>query len=107
MACNEFIPITEGNRLHHQNIFKNRLDNNNRTDWQSIRVMDKIMKVVCRASNRMFVGLPLCMWLLSLKYCTLSFEGRDPDFVDLNVQYTVDVVKTATILRMLPNFLKP
>jgi hypothetical protein len=65
------------------------------------------MKVVCRASNRIFVGLPLCTWLLSLKYYVLIFEGRNSDFVDLNVQYTVDVVKTATILRMLPNFLKP
>ena len=27
IACNEFIPITKGNRLIHQNMFKNRLDN--------------------------------------------------------------------------------
>ena len=72
-----------------------------------MRVMDKMMKIVCRASNRMFVGLPLCTWLLSLEYYLLNFVGRDSDFVDLNVRYTIDVVKTATIRRMCPDFLKP
>ncbi|KAF8816993.1 cytochrome P450 [Phlegmacium glaucopus] len=71
-ACNEFIPITE--------------------EWQSVRIMDTTMTVVSRASNRIFVGLPLC---------------RNPDFVALNVQFTVDVIKTAFILRMVPDFLKP
>jgi len=72
MACNEFIPITE--------------------EWQSVRVMATMMKVVSRASNRIFVGLPLC---------------RNTDYVDLNVQFTIDVIKTASILRMFPDFLKP
>jgi hypothetical protein len=58
MACKELIPITECNRLHQQDIFKNRFDNN-RTDWQNVHVMDKMMKIVCRASNRIFVVLPL------------------------------------------------
>jgi hypothetical protein len=65
------------------------------------------MKVVCRASNRILVGLPLCTWPLSLEYYVLSFAGRDSDFVDLNVQFTIDIIKTAFILRMVPNFLKP
>ena len=70
--------------------------------------MDAMMKVVCRASNRIFVGLPLCTWLLLLKYYyVLSFAGRDKDFVDINVKFTVDVVKTAFILRLFPDFLKP
>ena len=29
-------------------------------------VLDTMMKVVCRASNRLFIGLPLCMY--SLRY---------------------------------------
>ena len=33
------------------------------TEWQSVPVMDTMMKVVCRASNRIFVGLPLCTCL--------------------------------------------
>jgi hypothetical protein len=27
MACNEFIPITEGKRMNHQNMYKNKLNN--------------------------------------------------------------------------------
>jgi hypothetical protein len=65
------------------------------------------MKVVCRASNRVFVGLPLCTWLLSLQYYVLSFAGRNPDYVDLNVQFTMDVIKTGFILRMVPAFFRP
>ena len=34
------------------------------------------MKVVCRASNRIFVGLPLCTWFLSLEYCVLTLKLR-------------------------------
>jgi len=71
-ACNEFIPLTK--------------------EWQSVRITDTMMKVVCRASNRIFVGLPLC---------------RNPDFVGINVQFTIDIVKTAFILRMVPDLLKP
>jgi hypothetical protein len=106
MTFNDFIPITEGKRLNHQKMFKNKLDNS-RTEWQSVRVMDTMMKIVCRASNRIFVGLPLCTWLLSLDYYVLSFAGRNSDYVNLNVQFTVDVIKTAFILRMVPGFLKP
>ena len=70
--------------------------------------MDAMMKVVCRASNRIFVGLPLCTWLLLLEYYyVLSFAGRNKDFVDINVKFTVDVVKTAFILRLFPDILKP
>jgi hypothetical protein len=69
--------------------------------------MDTMKKVVCRASNRVFVGLPLCMWLLSPGNYVLSFAGRNSDYVDINVQFTVDVIKTAFILRVVPDFLKP
>ena len=66
------------------------------------------MNIVCRASNRIFVGLPLCESstpvLQSLSDKNL---GRDPDFVALNVQFTVDVVQAATLLRLFPPFLRP
>jgi hypothetical protein len=31
-----------------------------RIDWTSVRVSEIFMKIVCRASNRVFVGGPLC-----------------------------------------------
>ncbi|KAF9478579.1 cytochrome P450 [Pholiota conissans] len=61
-------------------------------DWTSVKVVDTIMKVVGRASNRVFVGLPLC---------------RDPDYIKLNVQFAVDVIQCGTILRIMPSFLRP
>ncbi|KAJ3514733.1 hypothetical protein NLJ89_g2200 [Agrocybe chaxingu] len=61
-------------------------------DWSSIKVLDTMMKIVARASNRIFVGTPLC---------------RDPDYVNLNVQFTVDVIKAGSILRMFPHTLRP
>jgi hypothetical protein len=30
------------------------------TEWKSIPAMDAMLRIVCRASNRLFVGLPLC-----------------------------------------------
>ncbi|KAH6915699.1 cytochrome P450 [Coprinopsis sp. MPI-PUGE-AT-0042] len=60
--------------------------------WQSFHMQPILMKVICRASNRTFVGLPLC---------------RDPDYIELNVKYTVEVVTTGAVLRALPTFIRP
>lgn len=49
-------------------------------------------KVVCRASNRVFVGLPLC---------------RDLDWIDLNVEFAMDVLKGVLIAQLFPAFLRP
>ena len=40
------------------------LDN---VEWKSIPALTSIQQIVCRASNRSFVGLPLCT-------CSLSFS---------------------------------
>ncbi|KJA23965.1 hypothetical protein HYPSUDRAFT_39491 [Hypholoma sublateritium FD-334 SS-4] len=61
-------------------------------DWTSVKVLDNTMKIVSRASNRIFVGLPLC---------------RNPDYLKLNIQFTIDVVQTGAILRITPVFLRP
>ncbi|KIM38724.1 hypothetical protein M413DRAFT_447671 [Hebeloma cylindrosporum] len=71
-AFNEFIPLT--------------------SDWSSVKALDTFMNVICRVSNRIFVGRPLC---------------RDPEFVALNVQYTKDVAVAGTLLRLVPTFLRP
>ncbi|EAU90768.2 cytochrome P450 [Coprinopsis cinerea okayama7 len=60
-------------------------------NWASVVAHDEIMKVICRASNRTFVGLPVC---------------RDPDYIDLNIKYTIDVVTSAAVLRLFPPFLR-
>ncbi|KAF8959646.1 cytochrome P450 [Flammula alnicola] len=71
-AFKEFIPATD--------------------DWTSVKMLDTAMKIVGRASNRIFVGTPLC---------------RDPDYIKLNVQFTIDVVQAGAILRAVPRLLRP
>ncbi|KAF8913740.1 cytochrome P450 [Gymnopilus junonius] len=61
-------------------------------EWISINVYRSIMQIVCRTSNRLYVGLPLC---------------RDPDYMELNQQFTIDVIEGGRIINMFPLFLKP
>ncbi|KAI9571035.1 cytochrome P450 [Boletus coccyginus] len=61
-------------------------------EWKSVRALSAIQKVVCRTSNRLFVGLPLC---------------RDTDWTDLSLRYTLDVVHGADEIRRFPRFLAP
>ncbi|KAH7096697.1 cytochrome P450 [Auriculariales sp. MPI-PUGE-AT-0066] len=60
--------------------------------WTGMTIVPQLMRVVCRTSNRIFVGLPKC---------------RDKDFVFLNVQYTIDLFNSAQTIRRWPWFLKP
>ncbi|KAF8697278.1 hypothetical protein AX14_001385 [Amanita brunnescens Koide BX004] len=61
-------------------------------EWIKITAYPTIMDIVCRASNRMLVGLPLC---------------REPDFLELNKQFTIDFIKASYIVSMVPPFLRP
>ncbi|GJJ08116.1 hypothetical protein Clacol_002324 [Clathrus columnatus] len=61
-------------------------------DWTPVKAFNTVKTLVCRVSNRTFVGLPLC---------------REPEFIDLNVRFTIDVVLTAKIINLFPDFLKP
>lgn len=71
-AFTEHIPATEG--------------------WTNVLALPTIMKIVCRTSNRLFVGLPLC---------------RNSDYCSLNIDFTIDVIKAAHIINLFPNILKP
>ncbi|KAJ3559201.1 hypothetical protein NM688_g483 [Phlebia brevispora] len=61
-------------------------------DWVKVPALNTIMQVVCRTSNRVFVGLPLC---------------RDPGYRALNIQFTLDVVLSGIAINLFPSFLKP
>jgi hypothetical protein len=76
-------------------------------EWKSVPALSSVQKVVCRTSNRVFVGLPLCEPSF-LPFVFISCPlGRDTDWIDLNVQYTIDVMKGGAVLRLFPDFLKP
>ncbi|KAF9236823.1 cytochrome P450 [Melanogaster broomeanus] len=61
-------------------------------EWKSVPALDTIQNVICRATNRIFVGLPLC---------------RNPDWVALNIQFTLDVVKGGIIIGLFPKIIAP
>ncbi|KAK7441541.1 hypothetical protein VKT23_016534 [Stygiomarasmius scandens] len=61
-------------------------------NFVAVPALATVMKIVCRTTNRLFVGLPLC---------------RVPDYVNLNIEFTVDVFKAASTMNSLPDFLHP
>ncbi|KAI6043532.1 cytochrome P450 [Pisolithus marmoratus] len=61
-------------------------------EWKSIAAVEMIQELMCRISNRAFVGLPLC---------------RDPGWVDLNIQLTIALIKEGALLMWLPKFIMP
>ncbi|KIK81319.1 hypothetical protein PAXRUDRAFT_15297 [Paxillus rubicundulus Ve08.2h10] len=61
-------------------------------EWKSVPAFQTVQKVVCRTSNRVFVGLPLC---------------RNSDWIALNIQFTLDVAKGGLIIGLFPKPLAP
>ncbi|SJL13206.1 uncharacterized protein ARMOST_16645 [Armillaria ostoyae] len=60
-------------------------------DWVEIPAYETVLQIVCRASNRMFVGLPLC---------------RNREYIKLNINYTIEIFTFACIIDLLPTILK-
>ncbi|KAJ6534180.1 cytochrome P450 [Mycena capillaripes] len=61
-------------------------------EWKLIKVLPTTMQVLARTSNRLFVGLPLC---------------REPEYLQLNIDYTVTVFTRGQFISLIPDFLKP
>ncbi|KAF8446215.1 cytochrome P450 [Boletus edulis BED1] len=61
-------------------------------EWKSVPAFSIIQKIVCRTTNRAFTGLPLC---------------RDPDWIDLNIRCTVDMIAGGVIIGLFPKFMRP
>ncbi|KAJ7284516.1 cytochrome P450 [Mycena rebaudengoi] len=56
-------------------------------EWASVPAYDAAIQIVTRTTNRLFVGLPLC---------------RDPDYINLNVNYAMDVIIAGQIINLMP-----
>ncbi|KZT73525.1 cytochrome P450 [Daedalea quercina L-15889] len=61
-------------------------------EWAGIRSKDVALQVVCRAVNRVFVGLPVC---------------RDPEYLAVNKGFTMNVVLSGALIKLFPSFMKP
>ncbi|KAI0640085.1 cytochrome P450 [Trametes polyzona] len=65
---------------------------NNGEDWTTVGVKKMCERVVARASNRIFVGAPLC---------------RDKRYLEHVVAFTLTVMKDATFIGLFPVSMKP
>ncbi|KAI9509456.1 cytochrome P450 [Russula earlei] len=71
-ALRDFIPISE--------------------EWVKLSIIPIVQRLVCRISNRVFVGAPLC---------------RNPDYQTLALTAAMNVAKMANLVQMIPHPLKP
>jgi hypothetical protein len=60
-------------------------------DWVPVKVKPTSLLMISRTVNRVFVG-DLC---------------RHPDWININIKYTIDVVVGAQIISLFPKFLQP
>jgi hypothetical protein len=76
--------------------------------WTEVPVFDTMNKVVARASNRIFVGLPLCE---NYRVCSINIlltrVGRNDDYLDNAGSFAGDVALSGTLLKLVPAMLQP
>ncbi|KAF8513190.1 cytochrome P450 [Gautieria morchelliformis] len=61
-------------------------------NWTKVKAFEAGVTVVARASNRIFVGAPLC---------------RDPEFLLLSITFASNVVNSGRTISLFPDLLKP
>jgi hypothetical protein len=47
------------------NVLAKRLWFTGNAEWVKVPILETIQRVICRATNRIFVGAPLCSWSFS------------------------------------------
>ncbi|KAF7360042.1 hypothetical protein MVEN_00732000 [Mycena venus] len=62
------------------------------TEWKLLPVLPNTMQIVARISSRLFVGLPLC---------------RNQEYLNFNINYTINIFIRGRIIALLPDVLKP
>ena len=81
----------------------------NNSEWKSVPALGVIQQVACRTTSRAFVGLPLCMLPAPLLFPLLLNPitlGRDPDWIDLNIRYTIDFLTSGVMIGLFPKFMR-
>ncbi|EJD49223.1 cytochrome P450, partial [Auricularia subglabra TFB-10046 SS5] len=61
-------------------------------EWTALAPAQALTRVICRATNRLLVGIPLC---------------RDKEYIDLCVKYTRQIGLSSLLIMQFPSFLKP
>ncbi|KAF5365279.1 hypothetical protein D9758_005352 [Tetrapyrgos nigripes] len=87
-------------------------------DWAAVPALSTVMRIICRTTNRLFVGLPLFSMLILMarsrtglrRWCPILivyFNTADDTEQRLNIEFTIDVFKAARIINLFPDLLKP
>lgn len=80
-------------------------------EWISVPALDTMMQIVCRASNRAFVGLPMCERQLrraSIFFAALSdITGRNSEFLKTVLEFPRNVGLARFTLGLVPSIFKP
>ena len=86
-------------------------------EWVSVNGMNMVARVVFRAINRIFVGLPFCEYTLpfcpsrvlypqSLLADVYTESGRNDDFMQVNVEHAIKLVKARHTIERFPIFMR-
>ncbi|KAJ5761129.1 hypothetical protein N7520_008285 [Penicillium odoratum] len=62
------------------------------TEWRDMQVKPTVLKMVAQLSSRVFLGEKIC---------------RNPEWLDITINYTLSAFSAAQELRLLPEFLRP
>lgn len=78
-------------------------------DWTRVSAWLTAKEIALRVVNRLFVGLPLCVFNADLNILPTAeeFLGRDADYNAINDYYSDALVKTALIVGLTSDLLKP
>ncbi|KAH6904042.1 cytochrome P450 [Coprinopsis sp. MPI-PUGE-AT-0042] len=63
-----------------------------KNEWTAYPLLGTLIPIICRTTNRLFVGLPLC---------------RNPDWIRINCTLTVHIFNAGNTLNKLPGFFRP
>ena len=86
-------------------------------EWVSVNGMNMVARVVFRAINRIFVGLPFCEYTLffcpsrvlypqNLLADVYTESGRNDDFMQVNVEHAIKLVKARHTIERFPIFMR-
>lgn len=84
----EFVPLVHEDMVL---AFEDSFPMSREDDWKSFVAATEITKIVCRITNRVLVGVPLC---------------RDSEYISANIQHAVEVYIEAYLLPFVPGFLR-
>ena len=74
-------------------------------DYTEIVLFQRMLNVVARVGNRMFVGLPTCSFLF-FNLTDKSYIGRNKEYLEYTIRHAIASAKVGMVIRWFPKILK-